>query len=161
KGTILDFVEEKVKEKCSESIFSNIELQNFIKNEWGKTWKPNPEMENIVTKLTEKGIKVYPSSNLDKINKLNYCRKNYFKNFSDDDFFSCEMEVCKPDEKYYDKVLESLKKKDPNFYSYEVLLIDDKKENIEAAKSKNIETILFKNVELLEKKLIEKEILSK
>lgn len=161
KTTIIDFIEAQVKEKCTRSIFSDLELQKFIKDEWEKTWEPNPEMENIVIRLREKGIKVYPSSNLDKMNKLNYSRKNYFKSFSDKEFFSCEMDACKPDKEYYDKVLESLKQKDSNFYSYEVLLIDDKKENIEAAKSKNIETILFKNTKLLKKKLIEKEILTK
>lgn len=161
KTTIIDFIEENVKKECNKSISNDLELQNFIKDEWQKTWEPNQEMENIVIKLKEKGIKVYPSSNLDKMNRLNYSRKNYFEHFSEKEFFSCEMGVCKPDKEYYDKVLESLKQKDSNFYSYEVLLIDDKKENIEVAKSKNIETIFFKNAKLLKKELIEKEILEK
>lgn len=157
KITIVDFINKKV--GGENDILKNIELKEFIEDTWKKTWTPNEEMKKLIIKLKERGIKVYPSSNLDEMNKLKYIIENYFEDFSDETFFSCEMGICKPDAEYYDKVLERLKQKDPNFYSYEVLLIDDKKENIDMAESKKMEAILFKNEKILEKTLIEKGIL--
>lgn len=153
--TIIQFLEQE--------LAITIEKQNIkkIKEIWKMVWSPDERMKEIVISLKDQGMEVYPCSNLDEENTIEYFSKGYFNEFSEKMFFSHVMKKVKPTKEYYQEVIRQLKEKDPELCEFEILLIDDLSENIEMASSLGFETLLFKNFEKLEMDLEKFEILAK
>lgn len=111
-----------------------------------KTWKevyinktvPNIDLINLIDVLKRK-YQVYLLTNTVDLHHGVNSKRNIFSHF-DGIFASFLMGKKKPEQNFYTHVLEELEL-NPN----ECVFIDDRKENIDAAKKIGIESILFKN----------------
>ncbi|MGL4868414.1 MAG: hypothetical protein ACRC4S_07190 [Cetobacterium sp.] len=130
-----------------------------IEHVWGKVWKPNPKMVEIVKKIKENGVDVYPCSNLDKENGLKYIERGDFLEFSDSHFLSYEMKKVKTKADFFEKLLEILTNKKNNLCPFELVLIDDQEKNLTLARTTGIQGIQYKNPMELENELKKRKII--
>jgi epoxide hydrolase-like predicted phosphatase len=115
----------------------------------------DPEMYMIVDQLKKKGIRVGMLSNInDRYTKL--IRDFGFYEPFDPCLLSCEMGLEKPDPKAYELLLNTMK-----LPAEEVVFIDDKAENVDAAKKMGIDAIVFESSQQIREELVKREILSK
>jgi putative hydrolase of the HAD superfamily len=99
----------------------------------------NPEMYALVDQLKEQKIQVALLSNIDeRLSKL--MRDFGFYAPFTPCLLSCEIGIAKPDPKAYAFLLSELK-----LPAKEVVFVDDRPENIEAAKKMGIDAILFES----------------
>lgn len=136
-----------------------VQEEQKIEELWGKVWKPNPKMVEIVKKIKENDIDVYPCSNLDKENGLRYIERGDFLEFSDTYFLSYDMKKVKTRADFFEKVLEILSKKKSNLCPFELILIDDQEKNLTLAKTVGIQGIHYKNPIELENELKKRKII--
>jgi len=101
---------------------------------WNTTWKINKEVQKVATELKKQGYDIAICSNCDGLNGERYKLSGEFKEF--DTFLSYDVKHVKPDKEYFDCILERY-----NCFPYEVLFIDDHKENTDQAKLMGFETI--------------------
>jgi len=107
----------------------------------------NPQMYALVDQLKKQGVQVGLLSNID--NRLAKIIKDFgFYEPFNPCLLSCEIGAEKPDPKIYQHLLDQLEISAGN-----VVFIDDKKENIEAAKKLGFDAILFTSHAELEKAL--------
>lgn len=99
----------------------------------------DPDMYVLVDQLKENGIRVGMLSNIDdRYTKL--IRDFGFYEPFEPCLLSCEMGLEKPDPKVYDLLIKTIQL-DPQ----QIVFIDDKTENVEAAKAIGIDAILFES----------------
>ncbi len=99
----------------------------------------NPEMYALVQELKNREIRVGLLSNInDRYVKL--IRDFGLYQLFDPCLLSCEIGLNKPDPKAYEALLRAI-----NLPPQEVLFIDDKLENVEAAKQMGIDALLFQS----------------
>jgi len=97
----------------------------------------DPTMYVLIEELKESGIRIGMLSNIDdRYTKL--IRDFGFYEPFDPCLLSCEMGLEKPDPKAYELLLKAL-----NLPPKEIVFIDDKVENVEAAKAMGIDAILY------------------
>lgn len=122
---------------------------------WGASFKSvlkdaigiNPEMYALVDQLKEQQIPVALLSNVDdRISKL--IRDFGLYEPFEPCLLSCEIGVEKPDLKAYELLLKTL-----NLPAKDVVFIDDRSENIEAAKAIGLDAILFESEQQLRNEL--------
>ncbi|MFH1751824.1 MAG: HAD family phosphatase [archaeon] len=108
----------------------------------------------IIEKLKSKGFKLGLLSDHSR-EWVDYCNKkfDYHKLFHST-LYSFEAECLKTDKRIFELILEKLGEKPED-----CLFIDDKKENIDIAKSIGLKTIQFKDAEQLKKELASQSIL--
>ncbi len=145
---IIQYLESEIKRQISESD------RVKIKSKWKNVWKPNSEMIDIVREIKNNGFEVYPFSNLDEENGIEYIKRGDFENFSEKTFLSFERKLTKPDDAFFNLIKEEL-----NAETYEILLIDDQEKNLLAAKKLGLDTIKFSSAAKLRTKLQSKRIL--
>ena len=150
---IVEYIRDIVEKKLT------IEEEEQIENLWSKVWKPNTKMVEIVKKIKENGIDVYPCSNLDKENGLRYIERGDFLEFSDSRFLSYEMKRVKTRADFFQKVIEILTKKKSNLCPFELVLIDDQEKNLTLAGTVGIQGIHYKNPMELENELKRRKII--
>ena len=97
----------------------------------------NPEMFEIAKKLKQQGIKVVVFSNVSK-EKAQLLRRVGYYDIFDDLILSCDIGFEKPHPEAYDILLSKL-----NVDPKQVIFVDDKINNIKAAKEKGINGIVF------------------
>lgn len=113
----------------------------------------NPEMYALVGQLKEQQIPIALLSNIDEhLSKL-------IRDFGLYDLFepcllSCEIGIEKPDLKAYELLLTKL-----NLPAKEIMFIDDKPENIEAAKTIGLDALLFESGQQLRNELSKRGVL--
>lgn len=129
---IVEFWERKAKKQFTK------EEKNKIKDTWEKIWKPNEDIKKIMIKLAKNGYNIVPFSNLDRENGEMYLIRGDFNKFKSNHYFSYKYKLLKPNEKFFVKLM-----KNEGCKPYEILLIDDKLENINMAKKLNWHTIHF------------------
>lgn len=102
------------------------------------SYRPINEMFSLAEKLQKHGIKTALLSNTEKEAMEFFHEQNYqcFDNL----IFSCQEGVAKPDEDIYKLTIQKIGVPPQN-----ILFIDDKKENTEAASALGFQTILCKN----------------
>lgn len=103
---------------------------------------------NIVNKLKQKGYQIAILSNDSKDMALSKRKKYNFDELFDDVIFSCELGIKKPDFEIYRIASNRL-----NTSPEQVVFIDDRLENIEAARKTGMYSILFRNPDQLGKEL--------
>ncbi len=113
-------------EKAFEAVYKN----NTIENK---------KLYNYILKLKKGGYKIGISSIQFHLSKEILIPKKYYENF-DALQISCDDGLRKPDKKAFEFVLKKLKA-EPE----ESIFIDDKQNNLDAAKELGMKTILFKN----------------
>lgn len=106
---------------------------------WANLFKPQKVMFDIISLIDKTDCKIGALSNLDRYNGEHFKKQGHFKDF-DRLFFSYEMEMVKPDNRIFLKIIKELEL-DPR----EILFIDDHPDNIEAAKNLSFNTLLFDN----------------
>jgi len=123
------------------SKFTKQNQKTKIKNEkdkiigfWNNTWKINEPIRELAIRLKSLGYTIAISSNCDYLNGEHYKLHRYFEDF--DTFLSYECGFVKPQEEYFKKILNEY-----NCQPYEVLFIDDHRENTKIAKQLGFETI--------------------
>jgi HAD superfamily hydrolase (TIGR01509 family) len=108
------------------------------------------EMYALIDQLKKNGIQVAMLSNIDD---------RYVKLIRDFGFYepfepcllSCEMGLEKPDSKAYDLLIKSIQ-----ICPAQIVFIDDKVENVEAAKARGIDAILFESKSQLKNELLKR-----
>ena len=107
----------------------------------------NPEMYVLVDQLKAQQIPVALLSNIDD-RLSNLIRDFGFYEPFEPCLLSCEIGVEKPDLKAYELLLKTL-----NLPAKDVVFIDDRPENVEAAKTLGLDAILFKSEQQLRNEL--------
>lgn len=126
-----------------------------IPDDWEETFNQvmheaigvNHEMYQLVNKLKKTGISIVLLSNIDDhIAKI--IRDFHLYEPFDPCLLSCEIGLEKPDPGIYHFLIEKMQ-----LPANQIIFIDDKKENIEAAEKIGLDAILFTSQEKLEKEL--------
>lgn len=127
----------------------------ILPNHWSKQFKSvmkdaigvNPEMYLLVNELREKQIPVALLSNIDeRLSKL--VREFGLYEPFNPCLLSCEIGAEKPNPRAYEILMEKL-----HLPSAEIVFIDDREENIEAAKKLGLDAILFKSSDQIRQEL--------
>ncbi|MBS0653633.1 MAG: HAD family phosphatase [Verrucomicrobia bacterium] len=110
----------------------------------------NPEMFALVDRLKEEKVPVALLSNIDaRLSKL-IRSFGYYEQF-DPCLLSHEIGVEKPDPKAFEVLLKELK-----FPAQDVVFIDDKLENVQAAKALGIDAIVFESTDQIKRELAQR-----
>ena len=113
----------------------------------------DPTMYILIDELKESGMRIGMLSNIDdRYTKL--IRDFGFYEPFDPCLLSCEMGLEKPDPKAYELLLKTI-----NLPAKEIVFIDDKTENVEAAQKMGIDAILFESPQQLRKELAKRDLL--
>lgn len=128
---ICDYVSTKIGRKLTRN-----ESEKII-DAWANTWKLNPYIKQYINELKDLGYTVSIASNCDNENMNNYDLKGWF-NIFDHHFLSNQIGIIKPDDKFFNELIERLK-----CTSNECLFIDDYKANIDAADRLGFKTLLI------------------
>lgn len=113
---------------------------------WVENWKLDPDMIVFAKKLKPK-YKLVMLSNADKEGVKRSNNDLHFS-FFDYKFLSFDLGLMKPEKEIYEHTLKEL-----NTKPEECVFIDDKVENVEAAKNLGINGIVFQNKEQLKQEL--------
>jgi epoxide hydrolase-like predicted phosphatase len=134
------------KNVCSELGVKKPDNQSLWGEAFRHSYNPIKEMFSLASLLKEKGYKVALLSNAE-LPSMHYFYEQQYDMF-DVTVFSCAEGMRKPEKRIYEIALERLGVK-PN----EAIFIDDKQENIDAAKELGIYGILFVNPDQVKKEL--------
>lgn len=121
-----------------------------IKEIWENIWSPDDEIHKIAEKLS-RNYNLAVMSNLDKENGEKYYQKGYLDIFGNNVFLSYELQISKPDDKFFKHIEMALK-----VMPYEILLIDDHESNIQKAEQLGWNAIKYDNTVLGNDELIKK-----
>lgn len=113
----------------------------------------NPEMYQLVDQLKQSKVRVAMLSNIDE-RLAAFLRKWKLYEPFDPCLLSYEIGIEKPDPKAFELLLKRL-----NLPASDVVFIDDKVENVEAARRLGIHAILFESSEQIRQELAKKELL--
>lgn len=111
--------------------------------------KLNQELLDYITLLRKKGLRYYVTTNQEKYRTEYILHEMEFCKLFDGVFSSAYISYKKPQQKYFEKVLENLK----NIKKDEIIFFDSSKENVEAAKLFGIKSKLYKDLEDFKKKM--------
>lgn len=128
--TISDWVAEKIGRNLSAP------EQEQVQSLWENNWTLNTDMQKIASALRQRGYKISLSSNCDTGNADRYEQKGWFWGV-DQLFLSCKLRLLKPQPEYFRTMLNRLGA-DPAA----CVLIDDHRENVEAAQRLGLSAIL-------------------
>lgn len=142
--TIRDFIMQnapKAKTSLSQNEWDKILTQ------WQQTWIPNTMIKRVIEDLhKEYGYTIIPFSNLDRENGDKYIRDHYLPECCEHRFFSYEMRKSKPSNATFRAFFDFVKSLNCGINNtYQLLLIDDEAENINAAKGLGWYAINFYN----------------
>lgn len=152
-----------LKEKYKEGIINNISLWDSVetvlrekgisKKEIEETFNEWMEHENqlfeeigpILNSLKKKQIPVFVASNTFK-EKAVEIRKGPISDKISGVFSSHELNLLKPDLKFYEKIYQIICLRGEQINKFEILFIDNRKENIEAANKFGFKAFISNNV---------------
>ena len=125
----------------------SISLKENTESLWNtyfrKNARINHEVINLANKIKENSYTMGIISNIEKITHKVVVDWNVLDNF-EYKFMSYQIGISKPDPRIYEHVIEKL-----SFEPNQIIFIDDKKSNIDAAKSSGINAIHFTDFPLL------------
>ncbi len=122
-----------------------------IQERWQQTWSPNKNMKRLMEDVAKYGYEIIPFSNLDRENGDKYIRDNYLPLCCKERYLSYERKMSKPHEQTFKDFSKFVKSKDVIYGEYQILLIDDQKENISIATELGWKTIYYSNKTSIEK----------
>lgn len=115
-----------------------------IKNIFFNSYWPKKTAITLVKKWRGQGLRVGFLSNAPK-DRTEYLEKKYcFLKYFDFGLFSFQAKCLKPDKKIYQKFLKRF-----SLRPSEIIFIDDRQDNLDAAKKLGIKTILFRSIRAL------------
>lgn len=116
-----------------------------IRNLFFNFYWPKKTAIALVKKWRHQGFQVGFLSNAPK-DRTEYLEKRYhFLRYFDFGLFSFQAKCLKPDQRIYKKFMQKFRLK-PS----QITFIDDRQDNLDAAKKLGIKTILFKNIRMLQ-----------
>lgn len=115
----------------------------------------DPDMYVLIDELKGRGIRVGMLSNIDDRYTKLIRDFGFYKPF-EPCLLSCEMGLEKPDPKAYELLLQTIK-----LPAEEVVFIDDKEENVEAARKMGIDAIRFESCDQLKQELLQRNLLQR
>lgn len=113
------------------------------------SFKEKRDVFDLITQLRAKKYKTALLSNTE-VPTVEYYYESGYEQYFDEAIFSCHEKMAKPDAEIYQLTLNRLKNSPE-----EVLLIDDRDENVEGAKQVGMHGILFNSPEQLKRDLTE------
>ncbi len=122
-------------------------IDSLLSEAFSSVYSEKDDVISFVSSLKDKGYRIALLSNTETPMVDFFRDKNY--GFFDLTVFSCVEGVIKPDKKIYEHTLGKLRVK-----PHEAVFIDDKEENILAAKDLGMNTILFENTEQFKAELL-------
>lgn len=134
------------KKVCSELKVPEQSIPSLLSKAFSVVYSEKREVLSIVSSLKDNGYKIALLSNTETPMLDYFHEKKY--GFFDVTVFSCVEGITKPDKRIYEITLGRLGVK-----PQESVFIDDKEENVRAAKDIGINTILFQNSEQFKKEL--------
>lgn len=148
-----DFAKGKITEDafweklCARLNVAKPSVESLLTEAFERVYFERDDVISLVASLKDKGYKLALLSNTEKPMVDCFRRRNY--DFFDLTVFSCMEGVIKPDRKIYELTLNKLR-----INPHEAIFIDDKEENIIAAKAMGINAILFETPEKFKEKLL-------
>lgn len=142
--TIRDFICQRSRSQTAIEKLSEKDWENIL-DRWQDIWHPNQKMRQIVQKLGELGYTIIPFSNLDLQNGEKYVRDHYLPECCTSYYFSYERKKSKPSKDAFEDFVEFVTKKGYIQKPYQILLIDDEKNNLDVAREFGWETLSFYN----------------
>lgn len=141
-------VEQTIKQKFD--ITNPSKVKGVWSRNFKKSIKPDPRMLDLVERLYKKNYKIAISTNTNLSDyKILYGKDGILRSLRKYHIFaSCYMNLAKPDPKYYQYILESLK-----CSPEKAIFVDDNKRNVQMAMKIGIYSILFVGYEKLDRNL--------
>jgi len=127
--------------------------RSFFYEIFKKEIKLNNEVLSLVKKIKKKGLKVGVLSNLEKSTNLVLNELGIMEDF-EFQFLSHKIGFAKPNKRIFEYVIRKIP-----FKKNEIIFIDDKSSNVEAAKTLGINAIQFTNVKKLQNDLCQIDVL--
>jgi putative hydrolase of the HAD superfamily len=112
-------------------------------NRWTDYLLPYPENMRLVLRLKERGFKTYILSNINE-DALQALEARGLFDLFDGGIYSCKEKLIKPDQKIYEKLLDTYDLK-----ASQCLFIDDSLVNIQAAKKAGMQGLHLEGIEKL------------
>lgn len=134
------------KKVCYELNVSEPIVNSLLAESFKSVYSEKDEVIAVISSLKNDGYKIALLSNTETPMVDCFREKKY--EFFDVTVFSCIEKTAKPDRKIYEIALDRLAVK-----PHEAVFVDDKEENIAAAKNIGINTILFKDSDQFKKEL--------
>lgn len=125
----------------------DLSFEDF-RNIWCDIFWVDKEMVDYVQKLRKK-YPVYILSNICELHHEHIENTFSISNWADEVFVSYKERLIKPDVRIFKNVLKRI-----NYEPYETVFIDDREENVIAARELGMHTILFKTPEQFKKDLL-------
>ena len=121
-------------------------VDNFLKLWFLTEAKADSRILNLMSKLQEKSIICCIATNQEKYRKKFLLEELWFKEKFDKHYFSCDLQVSKPNQQYFQRIIDDLE-----LLPEEVLFIDDDENNVEAAKNIWINAFWYESFSDIEK----------
>lgn len=131
-------------EHLNKLLIQNPNYSHIIKevfSNWDTMLKPMQKSVDFYMSLKERGYKIYLLSNFSKLAYEKEENENEFFRLADGKIISYAVGTIKPEKKIYELLLSKY-----NLIPQECIFIDDKEENIIAAKNLGINGIQFKDI---------------
>lgn len=129
------------KDICAQLEVQQPSVPSLWESAWRHHYRERDDMFQFVAHLKGKGYKTALVSNCEwpVVNGLKAVANGQYKLF-DEKLFSCQEGIAKPDPEIYRRALNRL-----NLQPQEAVFIDDRQENIDAAKALGIHGVLFQS----------------
>ena len=115
----------------------------YILTHWKEFMKPIMPMKKLIEELKEKGYKIFLLSNISEDSYL-YLKKEYPYFFDvNGGMYSYRIKRNKPDKKIYEELLSAY-----GINASESLFLDDRKENVDAAKALGFHGMIIEDVDV-------------
>ena len=115
----------------------------YILTHWKEFMKPIMPMKKLIEELREKGYKIFLLSNISEDSYL-YLKKEYPYFFDvNGGMYSYRIKRNKPDKKIYEELLSAY-----GINASESLFLDDRKENVDAAKALGFHGMIIEDVDV-------------
>lgn len=123
------------------------QIELALNEKWEEILTLKEESSELLKRLKNKGFNIYILSNLSE-DAHNAVKKYDFFDYVDGGIYSYQVKLCKPGKRIYIELLTKY-----NLKPEETIFIDDREDNIKAAKELGINGIIFQNVENTEKEI--------
>lgn len=113
----------------------------------------NEKLMMIIKELKDKGIPCYLATDQEKY-RTEYMKNVMFKSLFNGYFVSAEIGVTKTDPRFFEIVLEKLRKRHSRLKPEDVIFFDDSQSKVDTAKALGIDARLFKTNEQVRELLV-------
>ena len=106
----------------------------------------NEELAQLIRELRDQGIPCYLATDQEKY-RGEYMQQVMFKDLFDGYFISAELGITKNEPKFFEIIIDTLRKAHPGLLPEDIIFFDDSQSKVETAQSVGINGQLFESVE--------------